>query len=124
MNLRKENSRHEESSMDCLQRIFCVMLSGKTDSAKQEYMYTISYNVVQIYDILLCFYDFLCMFNNTSCVFLEKMFVVNCCRKRRGPLRAVRDCEPLLEWLKAGQNCWSLHEEIHGKITINPYIVP
>lgn len=76
MNLRKENSRHEESSMDCLQRIFCVMLSGKTDSAKQEYMYTISYNVVQIYDILLCFYDFLCLFNNTSCVFREKMFVV------------------------------------------------
>ena len=23
------------------------------------------------------------------------------CRKRRGPLCAVRDCEPLLEWLKA-----------------------
>ena len=57
------------------------------------------------------------MFGTCHVCLLKKMFVIKIftvichfdpffsgsfkCRKRRGPLCAVRDCEPLLEWLKA-----------------------
>ena len=104
MNLREQNSLREAGSMDCLQRIICVMLSGKTDSLKTRNICTQYRRMWYRYIYMLCFYDFLCLFNNTSCVFIEKIFAPTPStgrRKRRSPLCAVRDCEPLLEWLKA-----------------------
>ena len=61
----------------------------------------------------------MCVYRKDVCCQDIRSNSVNCCRKRRGPLCAVRDCEPLLEWLKAVELLVASWVS-NGKITINP----